>query len=154
MPALNTRGTVRGLSADGREAEVDVGGLRVRVKAGELVASDAVDDEGGRRPASGRGRSPDQLRPSAGSPTASKPVPLQLDLRGQRAADAVEEVERYLDDAYLAGLQSVRIVHGHGTGAVRKAVRDRLSHHSLVRSWAPAQRNQGGDGATDVQLSS
>jgi DNA mismatch repair protein MutS2 len=154
VPALNTRGTVRGLSVDGRKAEVDVGGLRVRVKAGELVAPDAVDDEGG----GGRGVAADVASisyvPAPALPSATKAVPLQLDLRGQRAADAVEEVERYLDDAYLAGLPAVRIVHGHGTGAVRKAVRDRLSHHSLVRSWAPAERNQGGDGATDVQLTS
>jgi DNA mismatch repair protein MutS2 len=126
----------------------------VRVKAGELVAPDAVDDEIGGRRRAGADVAPISYVPAPALPTASKPVPLQLDLRGQRAADAVEEVERYLDDAYLAGLQSVRIVHGHGTGAVRKAVRDRLSHHSLVRSWAPAERNQGGDGATDVQLSS
>jgi DNA mismatch repair protein MutS2 len=154
VPALNARGTVRGLSADGREAEIDVGGLRVRVKAGELVAPDALDDEaaGGRR--AGADVAPISYLPAPALPTTNKAVPLQLDLRGQRAAEAVEELERYLDDAYLAGLQSVRIVHGHGTGAVRKAVRDRLNHHSLVRSWAPAERNQGGDGATDVQLTS
>jgi DNA mismatch repair protein MutS2 len=46
----------------------------------------------------------------------------------------------------------VRIVHGHGTGAVRQAVRDLLAHHPHVRSWAPADRQQGGDGATEVQL--
>jgi DNA mismatch repair protein MutS2 len=46
----------------------------------------------------------------------------------------------------------VRIIHGHGTGAVRKAVRELLSRHSLVRSWAPADRREGGDGATEVQL--
>ncbi|HWP28101.1 MAG TPA: Smr/MutS family protein, partial [Chloroflexota bacterium] len=76
------------------------------------------------------------------------------DLRGQRVADALEAVERYLDDAYLAGLPSVRIVHGHGTGAVRQAVRELLSRHPHVRSWAPADPRQGGDGATEVQLAS
>ncbi len=150
VPALHARGTIRGLSGDGREAEVDVGGLRVRVKATELVAPDAIEDGLDLRRAADV--APVSYVSAPALPAASKSVPLQLDLRGQRAADAVEEVERYLDDAYLAGLQSVRIIHGHGTGAVRKAVRDRLSHHSLVRHWSPAERNQGGDGATEVQL--
>jgi len=151
VPALHARGTIRGLSADGREAEVDVGGLRVRVKAAELAPPEAIEDgvDGDRA----RAAEPAVSYASAAAlPALDKPVPLQLDLRGQRAADAVDAVERYLDDAYLAGLHSVRIIHGHGTGAVRKAVRDRLAHHSLVRRWSPAERNQGGEGATEVEL--
>ncbi|HEY7067989.1 MAG TPA: Smr/MutS family protein [Chloroflexota bacterium] len=146
VPRLNARGFVRSLSADGREAEVEMGGLRVRVKTSELTAPDTVQD-GAEAPA------PVTYVPALPPlPQPSHPVPLQLDLRGQRAEEAREAVERYLDDAALAGLPSVRIVHGYGTGAVRKAVRDLLSRHSLVRSWAPADRRQGGDGATDVQL--
>ena len=150
VPRLNARGTVRSLSADGRDAEVDVGGLRVRVKTAELAAPEAVEDGGEveRTPAV---TFTSQPLPNV-LPSPSRPVPLQLDLRGQRAAEAVEAVERYLDDAYLAGLPSARIIHGHGTGAVRQAVRELLSHHSLVRSWAPADARQGGNGATEVQL--
>ena len=146
VPRLNARGTVRSLSADGREAEVEMGGLRVRVKTAELTPPEAVE-------AGPEGASPVTYVPAAPPlPMPRGPVPLQLDLRGQRAAEATEAVERYLDEAVLAGLPAVRIIHGHGTGAVRKAVRDLLSRHSLVRSWAPADRREGGDGATDVQL--
>jgi DNA mismatch repair protein MutS2 len=146
VPRLNARGTVRSLSADGREAEVEMGGLRVRVKTSELAAPGAVED-------AAEAPAPVTYLPATPPlPLPSRPVPLQLDLRGQRAAEATEAVERYLDDAVLAGLPAVRIIHGHGTGAVRKAVRDLLSRHSLVRSWAPADRREGGDGATDVQL--
>jgi len=146
VPRLNARGVVRSLSADGREAEVEMGGLRVRVKTAELTPPDAVE-AGSEEPA------PVTYVPAAPPlPAPSGPVPLELDLRGQRAAEATEAVERYLDDAVLAGLPAVRIIHGHGTGAVRKAVRDLLSRHSLVRSWAPADRRAGGDGATEVQL--
>ncbi len=140
VPRLNARGTVRTLSADGREAEVEVGGLRVRVKTAELAAPEAVD----------AAETPGPAVTYLPKPPAA--VPLQLDLRGQRAADAVEALERYLDDAYLAGLPTVRIIHGHGTGAVRQAVRERLARHPLVRSWAPADQRQGGNGATEVQL--
>ena len=146
VPRLNARGVVRSLSGDGREAEVEMGGLRVRVKTAELTPPEAVD-------AGFEGAAPVTYVPAAPPlPLPSRPVPLQLDLRGQRAAEATEAVEQYLDDAVLAGLPSVRIIHGHGTGAVRKAVRELLSRHSLVRSWAPADRREGGDGATEVQL--
>jgi DNA mismatch repair protein MutS2 len=150
VPRLNARGTVRSLSADGRDAEVDVGGLRVRVKTAELAAPEAVED-GGEVDRTPSVTFTSQPLPNV-LPSPSRPVPLQLDLRGQRAAEAVEAVERYLDDAYLAGLPSARIIHGHGTGAVRQAVRELLSRHSLVRSWAPADARQGGNGATEVQL--
>jgi DNA mismatch repair protein MutS2 len=146
VPRLNARGVVRSVTGDGREAEVDVGGLRVRVKTAELTPPEAVE-------AGVEGPAPVTYVPAAPPlPGPSRPVPLQLDLRGQRAVEATEAVEQYLDDAVLAGLPSVRIIHGHGTGAVRKAVRDLLSRHSLVRSWTPADRREGGDGATEVQL--
>jgi DNA mismatch repair protein MutS2 len=146
VPRLNARGTVRSLSADGREAEVEMGGLRVRVKTAELTPPEAVET-------GPEGPAPVTYVPAGPPlPLPRGPVPLQLDLRGQRAAEATEAVERYLDEAVLAGLPAVRIIHGHGTGAVRKAVRELLSRHSLVRSWAPADRREGGDGATEVQL--
>jgi DNA mismatch repair protein MutS2 len=151
VPRLNARGTIRALSADGREAEIEVGGLRVRAKTAELVAPDAVE-AAAPPPADAPVAYAAAERPPF--PRPQRPVPLQLDLRGQRVADALEAVERYLDDAYLAGLPSVRIVHGHGTGAVRQAVRELLSRHPHVRSWAPADPRQGGDGATEVQLAS
>jgi DNA mismatch repair protein MutS2 len=151
VPALNARGVVRTVSADARDAEVEIGGMRVRVKTSDLVAPDAVEAGGSGEPAAAIVYAPQPDLPR-GLPAVDREIPLQLDLRGQRVADATDAVERYLDDAYLAGLPGVRIVHGHGTGAVRQAVRDLLAHHPHVRSWAPADRQQGGDGATEVQL--
>src|SRR5262249_31666820 len=150
VPRLNARGTIRGLSDGGRDAEVEVGGLRVRVKTADLTPPDAVDGPSP-EPSASVVYAPARDAGSA-LPVPSEDVPIQLDLRGKRAAEAVEAVDRYLDDAYLAGLHSVRIVHGHGTGTVRQAVRELLAHHPHVQSWAPADRRQGGDGATDVQL--
>ncbi len=77
-------------------------------------------------------------------------APSLLDLRGQRADEAREAVRQLVDDAYLAGLPEVEIVHGRGTGAVRAAVREELDRHPLVERHA----SQSADGATRVTLAS
>ncbi len=79
---------------------------------------------------------------------------LQLDVRGWRVDDTLEEVDRYLNDAAVAGLPFVRILHGKGTGALRQAVRQQLTHHPLVKSYASAAANEGGEGVTVVTLTS
>ena len=86
----------------------------------------------------------------------SAPVapPTQLDLRGLRRDEATEALDRYLNDAYLGGLQKVRVVHGKGTGAVRAAVREQLSGHALVSRFQSADAREGGEGATEVTLAS
>ena len=75
-----------------------------------------------------------------------------LDLRGARVDEALEALSRYLDDAALAGLEQVLIIHGLGTGALRDAVRAELGQHPLVRSFRAGERGEGGDGATIVRL--
>jgi DNA mismatch repair protein MutS2 len=81
-------------------------------------------------------------------------IGLQLDIRGWRVEDALAELNTYLDDAVLSNMSTVRIVHGKGTGALRSAVRETLMHHPLVKSFALASPQEGGDGATIVKLSS
>ena len=79
-------------------------------------------------------------------------VPREINLIGCTVDEAVLELEKYLDDAFLAGLESVRIIHGKGTGALRRGVHDFLRQSRHVRSFALANRSEGGDGATVVQL--
>ena len=76
----------------------------------------------------------------------------QLTLLGQRADEAVLNVEKYLDDAYAAGLSRARLVHGKGTGALRRAVQEYLQGHPLVDDYATADPEEGGAGATVVTL--
>ena len=76
----------------------------------------------------------------------------QLTLLGQRADEAIQNVEKYLDDAYAAGLTTTRIVHGKGTGALRRAVHQFLQSHPLVQEFATANPDEGGAGATIVAL--
>jgi DNA mismatch repair protein MutS2 len=78
---------------------------------------------------------------------------MQLDLRGKRVEEVLERVDQYLHDAYMVGMPFVRLLHGKGTGALRQAIREQLAHHPLVRSFAPAAANDGGEGITVVTLS-
>ncbi|MBO8164455.1 MAG: endonuclease MutS2 [Brevibacillus sp.] len=79
-------------------------------------------------------------------------VKMELDLRGYRVEEGLAEVDRYLDEVLLAGLQTVSIIHGHGTGALRKAVHDFLRGHRSVKSFRLGGQGEGGVGATIVEL--
>ncbi len=85
--------------------------------------------------------------------TAADDAPaLKLDLRGMRADQALAEVERFLDKALLAGFHELEIVHGRGTGALRRQIHDFLRSFSAVASFATAPEDRGGDGMTIVEL--
>lgn len=76
----------------------------------------------------------------------------ELNIIGQRTAEGVSELDRYLDDAVLAGADTVRIVHGKGTGALRKAVQDFLARDSRILAWRPAEFGEGDAGVTIAEL--
>jgi DNA mismatch repair protein MutS2 len=75
-----------------------------------------------------------------------------MDVRGWRADEAVREIDQYLHDSYMHGQGTIRIVHGKGTGALRKAIREQLQGHPLVRTYAGEKPELGGDGVTVVTL--
>ncbi len=79
-------------------------------------------------------------------------MPLQIEVRGWRAEDVPPVVDKYIQDAYLAGLPSVRIVHGKGTGTLRRLVRGQLASNSLVRNMRQPESRDGGEGVTVVEL--
>ena len=84
-------------------------------------------------------------------PVVEGPAERDLDLRGVRVVEALDRLDRFLDKAALAGLPSVRLVHGVGTGALRDALRQHLAGHVLVGSFASEEGNRT-DGATVVEL--
>lgn len=143
VSGLGVPGTITRLDAE--TAEVDVRGMRIRLRTEGLTPAPRAE----RQVHSAREREP---ATRVVLKARDQQVPLQLDLRGQRRDEAAQELDRYLNEAYLAGLRTVRIVHGKGTGAVRQAVHELLEHHPLVRRYALAQREAGGEGATEVEL--
>ena len=88
----------------------------------------------------------------SGSGKRARSVPMSLDLRGARVEEALTALDRYLEDASLAGLPKVSVIHGLGTGALRDAVRSEAGAHPLVRTVRAGERGEGGDGVTVVEL--
>ncbi|HEX7974258.1 MAG TPA: endonuclease MutS2 [Anaerolineales bacterium] len=168
LRTLNTQGVVTALGEE--EAEVQVGVLRVRARladlelAGAQLAPTASSQPAGHgpRPAAVRGaqataertapgRNQDTPAARSGDLLPASPG-LELDLRGQRAEDALDALDRYLDSAYLAGLPFVRIIHGKGTGRLREVVRQTLNQHPHVRSFEAGGDKEGGEGVTVARL--
>ena len=96
--------------------------------------------------------SPARSRDTRSSGDVAVVVSAELNLIGQRVEEALDESDRFLDRALLEGKQAVRIIHGFGTGTLRKAVREHLRKHPAVKSWRPGAENEGGDGATIAVL--
>lgn len=126
------------VAMDESGAEVQVGSFRVRVKLDELGEKTSV------------GKNAESANPVS-VPVADSPG-IEISLRGMRADDALDALEKYLDRAYLAGLPYVRVVHGKGTGTLRKLARDLLRGHPLVASIHEAAPHEGGDGVTIAKL--
>lgn len=140
---LGLRGEIVAIA--GEAATVRAGAVTVRVPLHALRPAPA-GDRAAAAPAGGR-RAP----PPAATP-APRAVAPELLLLGRTADEAVDLVEQYLDDAFVAGLPAVRVVHGKGTGALRRAVRALLSAHPLVASFRDGEPSEGGAGATVAAL--
>jgi DNA mismatch repair protein MutS2 len=138
-------GRIAELDRSRRRATLEAGALRVSV---ELADLERIDTPAG--PSSGNaaaGTNVEQIRLQR-----ARSVPMSLDLRGARVEEALSALERYLEDASLAGLPKVSVIHGLGTGALRDAVRSDAGAHPLVRTVRAGERGEGGDGVTVVEL--
>ena len=151
LRTLGMTGTVERVS-DG-EAEVRVNNLRFREKVAnlELVTSapkKPKDDD----TLAGRLRRMQERGTEVKLKANREGVDAELNLIGQTTDEARDRVDRFLDEAFLQGHTHVRIIHGHGTGALRRAVADLLRTHPHVARFDLAPENQGGAGATVVEL--
>ncbi len=147
VSSLNAEGVVTALGES--DAEVQIGTIRVRAKMSDLVRrnGEAVSNE---QKAEGK------KQKTESSSTVNRPSPvspgMEVDLRGLMAEDALDKMERYLEQAYLSGLPWVRIIHGKGTGKLRQAVRETLKGHTYVKSFEEGASNEGGEGVTVAKL--
>ena len=133
--SLGQQGTV--LTLSGGEAEVQVGQFKMRLPVDDLQPLTRKEQK--------------QERAVEFRGTRAAP-PAEIDVRGWRPDEALRELDQYLHDNYMHGQGTVRIVHGKGTGALRKAIREQLSEHPLVKSLEPEKPELGGEGVTVVTL--
>ncbi len=145
LESLNAEGTISEL--DGDEAMVQVGALRVRANVTELQKRTRSQRRQMKR---GHVRTYE----SSNTPQFEKGESpgLELDLRGERVEGALNRLEQYIDAAYTANLPFARIIHGKGTGALRKAVREMMETNPLVSKVETARPNEGGDGVTIIHM--
>ena len=142
--SLNLEGVL--LSVSGEDAEVQVGNLRVRVKTGDL--SLPAMEEPAAPPAAKPVRPVDQsTKRTPVGPFRATPN-MELDLRGQRAEDALDALDSYLEKAYMSGMPFVRIIHGKGTGRLRQVIGEALRASPHVRKYEMGGEKEGGDGVT------
>jgi DNA mismatch repair protein MutS2 len=138
VTTLNVTGTVLQLTP--KEAVVQAGAIRVTVPREALRRIDE-------KPVS---KTP--LVSVAVNVSREANISPEIMLRMQRVDEALANLDQYLSEAYAAGLQQVRVIHGKGTGTLRKAVREYLNTHPLVASYRGADATEGGDGVTIVTL--
>jgi len=141
ITSFGTIGTIEKLDKD--TAEVLVGGMRLREKVESLRAARAET-----RPVA----SVPSKTSSIAKPIDSPHVAAELNLIGHTTAEAEYELDRFIDEAYLASVPRVRIIHGFGTGALKNYVHHFLKNHDLVERFAFAPDKQGGNGATIAEM--
>ena len=151
-PVVGARVTVGGLglegvvlSIDGNRAEIDVRGKRIQAKVKELRVIAPPEGWPQGPPLRARVRVNVDLKPREGMLS-------ELNVIGMTVDQAIDRVSRFLDDTLVTDLQEVRIVHGHGTGQLRKGLHAFLKTHPQVQKYHAAPDNQGGGGATIVEL--
>ncbi|MBN8236881.1 endonuclease MutS2 [Halobacillus kuroshimensis] len=134
---LNQQGTI--VDQTGKnEYQVQVGVMKVKAKRKELEFVKAKE--------------PYKEKPMATVKGKSFHVKTELDLRGERYEDALNRLEKYVDDALLAGYPQVSIIHGKGTGALRTAVQNYAKNHRSIASHRAGGMNEGGSGVTVLEL--
>ncbi|HEU4388054.1 MAG TPA: Smr/MutS family protein, partial [Blastocatellia bacterium] len=143
VTSLNKEGIVEAIS--GESVTVLVGSVKLRVRRDDLrlVIS--------KKPAV-KAEPLLTSDPSRVAARVDQSFESELKVIGLNADDATDQVDKFLDEASMAGAEAVRIIHGHGTGTLRRAIAQLLSSHPHVESFAVAPPNQGGSGATIVQL--
>jgi DNA mismatch repair protein MutS2 len=134
--------------------EVALGTIKMRVKRDECSAPSPLGGESApeKRPDPlAAARKQKNVRVTVTSASTDE-MRMEINLIGRTVDEATQELEKYLDRAFLAGLPRVRVIHGHGAGILRRGVREFLKGHPHVATIAEAPQNEGGQGATLVEL--
>lgn len=137
IKTLNTLGEVISINKSKKEAQLAVGRLQMRASFDDLeFKGRAIEEE----------PEPTPIATNVSS------VGIELDIRGKRVEDGLQEVESFVDSAFLSQMPWVRIIHGKGTGKLRTAVRNALTKNKHVTSWEEGKKGEGDAGVTVAKL--
>ncbi|MGB9073864.1 MAG: Smr/MutS family protein [Terriglobales bacterium] len=132
---------------DENHFDVEIGSMKMRIAREDIAEVVARASDSPVQAARARG-----ISVSLQSEISDLTMPTEINVIGQNVDDATREVEKFVDRAFLAGMPRVRIVHGSGMGILRKALRQYLQKHPHVESVKEPPQNEGGGGATVVEL--
>ncbi|HEX3119698.1 MAG TPA: endonuclease MutS2 [Candidatus Acidoferrum sp.] len=130
---------------DGNTAEIEAGPLRMKVAVDQITGVEG-------QPPGTISASPSRLNVTVTSKPSENPAGDEINVIGSTVEEATGRVDKFLDEAALANRARIRIIHGHGTGALRKGLAQFLSSHPLVASTAPEADDRGGKAITIVEL--
>lgn len=126
-----------------KEVMVQMGSMKIKVPLSELMLDDTPKP---------KNETPKKMISTNVKAGKSQYISAEIDCRGQLVEEALGNIDKYLDDAYLSGLKQVTIIHGKGTGALRSAVQTYLRTNSHVKSYRPGVYGEGEMGVTVVEL--
>ncbi|MCF8011383.1 MAG: endonuclease MutS2 [Clostridiales bacterium] len=141
VPRFNKKGVVMESPGKGKEVQIQLDTIKINLPVSELQPVEKEDKK-------------DVSSPGFAHLVKDKTsgISTSLDLRGMRVDEALEKMDKYLDDAGISGLNQVFIIHGKGTGALRSAIQEKLKTHAGVNSYRLGKHGEGGSGATVVDL--
>lgn len=138
LPSLNQKVVILSMPDNRGNVQVEAGIMKISVKLKDLRKSKETKEE--------KKKIKRELKLNM------KQVSSSVDLRGLDAEEACYTVDKYLDDAYVGGMSEVTVIHGNGTGVLRKAINDMLKRHPHVQSYRLGAYGEGGSGVTMVKL--
>ena len=143
LKEINQPVTLLSLPDKNENVLVQMGNFKTKIKTNKLAPYDSVYE-----------KKQNVYQPSSFDSFELRRVNISntLDLRGLKVEDALDKLENYLDKASLANLSATTIIHGHGTGALKSAVRDFLSTSPYVAKYRPGEDSEGGDGVSIVDI--
>ena len=140
--SLNENGYIQTLPDKNGNLQVKIGILKVNANISDIIRIEKIIDNTKEKASYSK----------ATFIKSDKMYNNKIDVRGYNTEDAIYEIDKFLDDSFIANLNEVTIVHGKGTGVLRNNISDFLKKHKLVKSFSFGKFNEGGDGATVVKL--
>ena len=139
---LDQNGEIISLPDDRGNLQVQVGIMKIGVKLRDIMLIDQPKPK----------KKPKTSKYGALYKQKAQNISTSVDVRGKNLEDAVMDVEKYIDDAFISGLEEVTIIHGRGEGILRKGLHDMFKRHKNVKSFRKGSYNEGGDGVTVLKL--